>query len=83
MFYINFHFVVFIGILVNSVILLQAIKMLAETGNSIPLIFLITDGSVDNEREICNLVKASLKSGNTISPRLCTFGIGKTLPYCS
>ena len=57
--------------------------MLAETGNSIPLIFLITDGSVDNEREICNLVKASLKSGNKISPRLCTFGIGKTLPYCS
>ncbi|KAA0059388.1 von Willebrand factor A domain-containing protein 5A isoform X2 [Cucumis melo var. makuwa] len=54
----------------------QAIKMLAETGNSIPLIFLITDGSVDNEREICNIVKASLKSRNTISPRLCTFGIG-------
>lgn len=57
--------------------------MLAETGNSIPLIFLITDGSVNNEREICNLVKASLKSGKTISPRLCTFGIGKTLPCCS
>lgn len=57
--------------------------MMAETGNSIPLIFLVTDGSVDNEREICNLVKASLKSENTISPRLCTFGIGKYLPYCS
>ncbi|XP_022152529.1 uncharacterized protein LOC111020229 isoform X1 [Momordica charantia] len=54
----------------------QAINMLAETGNSIPLIFLITDGSVDNERDICNLVKASLKSGKTICPRLCTFGIG-------
>ncbi|XP_022953610.1 uncharacterized protein LOC111456095 isoform X1 [Cucurbita moschata] len=58
----------------------QAIKMLAETGNSIPLIFLITDGSVNNEREICNLVKASLKSGKAITPRLCTFGIGT---YCN
>ncbi|CAI0473152.1 unnamed protein product [Linum tenue] len=57
----------------------QAMKLLAETTNSIPLIFLVTDGTVDDEREICNFVKASLASastGTSITPRICTFGVG-------
>ncbi|KAJ9190418.1 hypothetical protein P3X46_001624 [Hevea brasiliensis] len=58
----------------------QAMKLLAETTDSIPLIFLITDGAVEDERDICNFVKESLKSGGSISPRLCTFGIGL---YCN
>lgn len=52
-------------------------NLLTETTDSIPLIFLITDGSVEDERDICNFVKESLRNRGSISPRLCTFGIGK------
>ncbi|OAY53231.1 uncharacterized protein LOC110613406 [Manihot esculenta] len=58
----------------------QAMNLLAETTDSIPLIFLITDGSVEDERDICNFVKESLRNRGSISPRLCTFGIGI---YCN
>ncbi|KAF9689804.1 hypothetical protein SADUNF_Sadunf01G0130700 [Salix dunnii] len=58
----------------------QAIKMLAETTDSIPLIFLITDGAVEDERDICNFVKGSLTCRGSISLRICTFGIGT---YCN
>ncbi|KAH8514213.1 hypothetical protein H0E87_007160 [Populus deltoides] len=58
----------------------QAIKLLAETTNSIPVIFLITDGAVEDERDICNFVKGYLTSGGSISPRISTFGIGT---YCN
>ncbi|KAJ9128484.1 hypothetical protein P3X46_034961 [Hevea brasiliensis] len=58
----------------------QALKLLGETTDSIPLIFLITDGAVEDERDICNFVKGSLKSGGSISPQICTFGIGI---YCN
>ncbi|PNT54975.1 hypothetical protein POPTR_001G166800v4 [Populus trichocarpa] len=58
----------------------QALKLLAETTDSIPLIFLITDGAVEDERDICNFVKGSLTSGGSISLRICTFGIGT---YCN
>ncbi|XP_048234434.1 inter-alpha-trypsin inhibitor heavy chain H6 isoform X2 [Ricinus communis] len=58
----------------------QAMKLLAQTTDSIPLIFLITDGAVQDEREICNFVKGSLTSGGPISPRICSFGIGA---YCN
>ncbi|KAE7999033.1 hypothetical protein FH972_003518 [Carpinus fangiana] len=54
----------------------QAMKLLAETTDSIPLIFLITDGSVEDEKEICNSMKGYLGSGQSICPRICTFGIG-------
>uniref|UniRef100_A0A3N7EPR8 VWFA domain-containing protein n=2 Tax=Populus trichocarpa TaxID=3694 RepID=A0A3N7EPR8_POPTR len=58
----------------------QAIKLLAETTNSIPVIFLITDGAVEDERDICNFVKGYLPSGGSISLRISTFGIGT---YCN
>ncbi|XP_044497452.1 inter alpha-trypsin inhibitor, heavy chain 4-like isoform X2 [Mangifera indica] len=58
----------------------QALKLLSDTSESIPLIFLITDGTVDNERAICNEVKSYLASTRAISPRICTFGIGL---YCN
>ncbi|XP_073264390.1 uncharacterized protein [Populus alba] len=58
----------------------QAIKLLAETTNSIPVIFLITDGAVEDERDICNFVKGYLTSGGSISLRISTFGIGT---YCN
>ncbi|XVE88610.1 hypothetical protein DITRI_Ditri19aG0083100 [Diplodiscus trichospermus] len=58
----------------------QAIKLLSDTSDGIPLIFLITDGSVEDEREICNVMKGYLTSGRSVSPRICTFGIGT---YCN
>uniref|UniRef100_A0A803NYC0 VWFA domain-containing protein n=2 Tax=Cannabis sativa TaxID=3483 RepID=A0A803NYC0_CANSA len=57
----------------------QAIKLLAKS-NSIPFIFLITDGSVENEREICSIVKGYVTNGDSVCPRICTFGIGL---YCN
>ncbi|XP_022721622.1 uncharacterized protein LOC111279023 [Durio zibethinus] len=58
----------------------QAMKLLSDASESIPLIFLITDGSVEDEREICNVMKGYLTSGGSVSPRMCTFGIGL---YCN
>ncbi|XP_022777232.1 uncharacterized protein LOC111318624 [Durio zibethinus] len=58
----------------------QAMKLLSDASESIPLIFLITDGSVEDEREIFNVIKGYLSSGGSVSPRICTFGIGL---YCN
>lgn len=58
----------------------QAIEMVAETGDSVPFIFLITDGAVENERDICNVMKSRLANGGLSCPRICTFGIGS---YCN
>ena len=52
--------------------------MVGKTGESIPLIFLITDGSVEDEKDICNIVKDQLVDGGLNCPRICTFGIGET-----
>ncbi|KAL5538012.1 hypothetical protein UlMin_045308 [Ulmus minor] len=57
----------------------KAMKLLAES-DSIPFIFLITDGTVEDEREICNFMKGHLTNGSAICPRICTFGIGL---YCN
>ncbi|KAM7254621.1 hypothetical protein ACFE04_004001 [Oxalis oulophora] len=59
----------------------QAMKLLCETTDSIPLIVLITDGAVEGERDICKFVEERIKiKGSPISPRICTFGIGS---YCN
>ncbi|KAH9665266.1 VWFA domain-containing protein [Citrus sinensis] len=58
----------------------QAIKLLSDTSESIPLIFLITDGTVGDERGICNEIKSYLTNTRSISPRICTFGVGL---YCN
>lgn len=50
--------------------------LLAKTVDSIPFIFLITDGAVEDEREICNFMKGYASAGS-ICPRISTFGIGK------
>ncbi|GJR79419.1 putative von Willebrand factor A-like domain superfamily protein [Tanacetum coccineum] len=58
----------------------QAIDQIGKTGDSIPLIFLITDGTVEDERDICNMVKDHAVNEKLNSPRICTFGIGS---YCN
>ncbi|KAJ8441132.1 hypothetical protein Cgig2_006961 [Carnegiea gigantea] len=58
----------------------QALHMVSHGSNSISFIFLITDGAVENERDICNLVKVyCTKETGLAFPRISTFGIGKDL----
>ncbi|PHT47276.1 hypothetical protein CQW23_11484 [Capsicum baccatum] len=58
----------------------QAIEMLLNDGDSIPLVFLITDGSVEDEREICEALRGQLMKRGLSAPRISTFGIGL---YCN
>lgn len=50
--------------------------MVAKTGDSVPLIFLIADGAVEIARNICNDMKKGLLEGGPAYLRLYTFGIG-------
>jgi hypothetical protein len=54
----------------------QATEMLSKSGGSIPFIFLVTDGAVEDERHICDIMKSHITGGGSIHPRICTFGIG-------
>ncbi|XP_021865385.1 uncharacterized protein [Spinacia oleracea] len=59
----------------------QALKMVSHESNSMAHIFLITDGAVENERDICNVVQDSCGSkGKLPFLRISTFGIGS---YCN
>ncbi|MFS7950209.1 putative von Willebrand factor, type A, von Willebrand factor A-like domain superfamily [Helianthus anomalus] len=58
----------------------QAVDMVGKTSDCIPLIFLITDGAVEDERDICNMMKCRVGNGQLNSPRIHTFGIGS---YCN
>ncbi|KAL4560141.1 hypothetical protein LXL04_032290 [Taraxacum kok-saghyz] len=58
----------------------QAIDMVGRNSHSIPFIFLITDGTVEDEKDICKMVKGHIVDGELNSPRICTFGIGS---YCN
>ncbi|XP_044472006.1 von Willebrand factor A domain-containing protein DDB_G0286969 isoform X3 [Mangifera indica] len=60
--------------------LTKAIDMLSNTHGSIPTIFLVTDGAVENERHICDMMKSHLTNGGSICPHIYTFGIGL---YCN
>ncbi|KAL2625171.1 hypothetical protein GLYMA_07G040600v4 [Glycine max] len=61
--------------------LTQAMKLLEKSTDSVPLIFLVTDGAVEDERDICNFVKSYVSSGQSFrTPRIYTFGIGL---YCN
>lgn len=57
-------------------------QLLAKTSDSIPFIFLITDGAVEDEREICTIMKGYLTSAGSVCPRISTFGIGKDSFSC-
>nr|KYP62199.1 Inter-alpha-trypsin inhibitor heavy chain H1 [Cajanus cajan] len=53
-----------------------AIEMLSDAQSSVPIIFLVTDGTVEDERQICDMMKNHMNNGELISPRIYTFGIG-------
>ncbi|KAE8654634.1 hypothetical protein F3Y22_tig00117048pilonHSYRG01214 [Hibiscus syriacus] len=52
-------------------------KLLSNTVGSVPMIFLITDGAVEDERNICDQMKKRSTNKGSLSPRIHTFGIGK------
>ncbi|KAM7513519.1 hypothetical protein LguiA_003102 [Lonicera macranthoides] len=54
----------------------QALEMLSSSQSSFPMIFLITDGAVEDERHICDVLKSHPTKQRSISPRVHTFGIG-------
>lgn len=60
--------------------LTKAVEMLTNSRGSIPIIFLVTDGAVEDERQICDAMKSRLTNGGSICPRIYTFGIGS---YCN
>ncbi|KAJ4755351.1 inter-alpha-trypsin inhibitor heavy chain-like protein [Rhynchospora pubera] len=54
----------------------EVMESLANTKGSIPHIFLITDGSVEDERATCANIRTQITNTKSISPRISTFGIG-------
>jgi uncharacterized protein YegL len=58
----------------------EAIALLSNSHNALPQIFLVTDGSVEDERNICRTVKEQLATRGSKSPRISTFGLGS---YCN
>ncbi|PIM99908.1 hypothetical protein CDL12_27592 [Handroanthus impetiginosus] len=54
----------------------QAIEMFSDNGKSIPIIFLVTDGAVEDEKNICDILKSQLANRKNVSPRIYTLGIG-------
>ncbi|XP_076888220.1 uncharacterized protein LOC143538588 [Bidens hawaiensis] len=60
-----------------SLALSQAVEMLSGIKQSIPVIFFLTDGAVEDERQICEVMTKQLKNqGSELCPRIYTFGIG-------
>ena len=58
----------------------ESLEMIAKTGSqgNVPFVFVITDGAVSDERDICNFMKSyAAKADASKVPRVCTFGIGK------
>ncbi|XP_058003913.1 uncharacterized protein LOC131180587 [Hevea brasiliensis] len=53
----------------------QALEIVSNTHGSVPVIFLVTDGAVEDERHICELVQSHLTGKGSICPRIYTFGI--------
>ncbi|KAL5217941.1 hypothetical protein ABZP36_018625 [Zizania latifolia] len=58
----------------------EAMALLSNSHDALPQIFLVTDGSVEDERNICHSVKAQLTDRGSKSPRISTFGLGS---YCN
>ncbi|XP_030448474.1 uncharacterized protein LOC115671142 [Syzygium oleosum] len=54
----------------------KALDILSDCQGSIPTIFLVTDGTVEDEKHICDAMKSRIKKGGSLCPRIFTFGIG-------
>ncbi|KAE8735296.1 TMEM184C protein [Hibiscus syriacus] len=54
----------------------KAVYMLSDRKGSIPMVFLVTDGAVEDERKNCEWMNKVVKNGRPLCPRIHTFGIG-------
>ncbi|XP_030510765.2 uncharacterized protein LOC115725393 isoform X1 [Cannabis sativa] len=54
----------------------KALEMLSNPRGSTPIIFLVTDGAVEDERQICDIVNNHVAEMGSKCPRIYTFGIG-------
>ena len=59
----------------------KAMTLLSNSHDALPQIYLVTDGSVDDERNICHTVKTQLVNRGPKSPRVSTFGLGNISYY--
>ena len=59
----------------------KAMTLLSNSHDALPQIYLVTDGSVDDERNICHTVKTQLMNRGPKSPRVSTFGLGNISNY--
>jgi len=53
--------------------------LLSSVHDALPQIYLITDGSVDDEHNICQTMKTEITNRGSKSPRISTFGLGNIL----
>ncbi|XP_066390656.1 uncharacterized protein [Miscanthus floridulus] len=58
----------------------EAMALLSSSHDVLPQIYFVTDGSVDDERNICHTLKTQLIKSGSKSPRISTFGLGS---YCN
>ncbi|ONM25258.1 inter-alpha-trypsin inhibitor heavy chain-related [Zea mays] len=58
----------------------EAMALLSSVHDTLPQIYLITDGSVDDEHNICQTTKTEVTNRGSKSPRISTFGLGS---YCN
>ncbi|ONL98806.1 inter-alpha-trypsin inhibitor heavy chain-related [Zea mays] len=58
----------------------EAMTLLSTSHDALPQIYFVTDGSVDDERNICHTLKTQLIKSGSKSPRISTFGLGS---YCN
>jgi uncharacterized protein YegL len=54
----------------------EAMALLSNVHDALPQIYLITDGSVDDEHNICQTMKTEITNRGSKSPRISTFGLG-------
>nr|GEU55490.1 hypothetical protein [Tanacetum cinerariifolium] len=74
--WIGMNFVASGGTNISSA-LEQALVMFSETRRSTPMVYFITDGTVEGERQICDTIKNQFQNkGQEVCPRIHTFGIG-------
>jgi hypothetical protein len=55
--------------------------LLSNVHDALPQIYLITDGSVDDEHNICQTMKTEITNRGSKSPRISTFGLGNILEH--
>ena len=53
--------------------------LLSSVHDALPQIYLITDGSVDDEHNICQTMKTEITNRGSKCPRISTFGLGNIL----